>query len=187
VRQGQKLGLVGLSGNTEFPHLHFEVKEHGRAVDPFAPAWSEESCQSGTPAGLWNEQARAMLQYVPTGVLSGGFADRPPNQEEVLRGDASLAGPMTGNAPALIFWVNLFGMQAGDIETVRIVAPDGSTFAQKSGKIERSKAQWLTLLGRNRRAQPWPPGLYRGEYSLSRMSAGRGQEVLKWSAAITVK
>ena len=35
VVAGQRLGLVGLSGMTEFPHLHFEVAKGGAVVDPF--------------------------------------------------------------------------------------------------------------------------------------------------------
>jgi hypothetical protein len=187
VLQGQKLGLVGLSGNTEFPHLHFEVKKRGQSVDPFAPEPNQTGCPGSAAAVLWDAETNALLQYVPTGVLAGGFAGHPPTQEEVLRGDANLAEPMMPGSPALVFWVNLFGMQAGDIETVKIFAPDGILFAQKSGEIDRSKAQWLTLLGRNKRAGPWAAGLYRGEYSLSRMSEGRRLDVLKWSASVTVK
>jgi murein DD-endopeptidase MepM/ murein hydrolase activator NlpD len=186
VVQGTKLGLVGLSGNTEFPHLHFEVKNHSVSIDPFTSSGNAVDCPEKS-AGLWNAETDTLLQYVPTGVLAGGFVDHPPTQEEVLRGDASLAGPMTPVSPALVFWVNLFGMQAGDTENVKIFAPDGSLFAQKSGEIDRSKAQWLSLLGRKNRAGSWPAGVYRGEYRLTRMYEGRRQEVLKWSASVTVK
>jgi lipoprotein NlpD len=34
VREGQVLSTVGESGKTSGPHLHFEVREHGKAVDP---------------------------------------------------------------------------------------------------------------------------------------------------------
>jgi secretion/DNA translocation related TadE-like protein len=36
VRAGQRLGLVGTTGNTTGPHLHFEVRIGGRARDPEA-------------------------------------------------------------------------------------------------------------------------------------------------------
>jgi murein DD-endopeptidase MepM/ murein hydrolase activator NlpD len=34
VRQGDLLGTVGMTGNTTGPHLHYEVRFRGEAVDP---------------------------------------------------------------------------------------------------------------------------------------------------------
>ena len=36
VRAGEVIAEVGLSGVTNFPHVHFEVRAHGRVIDPYA-------------------------------------------------------------------------------------------------------------------------------------------------------
>src|SRR6476620_10519035 len=51
ITTGQPIGLVGLSGDTEFYHLHFTVRRHGKIVDPFAYGAPENSCGGGQP--LW--------------------------------------------------------------------------------------------------------------------------------------
>src|SRR5205814_1010195 len=77
VRRGQRLGLVGLSGATEFPHLHFEVRHGGKTVDPFVGLDGSEPCQAGAHP-LWTRQALGALAYVATGVLGAGISGKPP-------------------------------------------------------------------------------------------------------------
>lgn len=55
VACGEHLGLVGSSGNSSTPHLHFEVEHAGRAVDPYAGDWSQPETwwiEQGDPEGL---------------------------------------------------------------------------------------------------------------------------------------
>jgi murein DD-endopeptidase MepM/ murein hydrolase activator NlpD len=59
VRQGEVIGYVGMTGLATGPHLHFELRRHGRAVDPVpvlaagglnrelgsAPGWPQEAAR----------------------------------------------------------------------------------------------------------------------------------------------
>jgi murein DD-endopeptidase MepM/ murein hydrolase activator NlpD len=64
VETGAILGQVGLSGNTEYPHLHFVVHNGNRILDPFVGIAIGENCHkgSGDRHPLWNE---ATLKQLP--------------------------------------------------------------------------------------------------------------------------
>ena len=55
VACGEPLGLVGSSGNSSFPHLHFEVQVDGDVLDPYAGAESQAEtwwAEQGGPEDL---------------------------------------------------------------------------------------------------------------------------------------
>jgi murein DD-endopeptidase MepM/ murein hydrolase activator NlpD len=56
VSQGDALGLVGSSGNSATPHLHFQLEAlDGTVIDPFAGPLSQPEtwwCEQGDPEGL---------------------------------------------------------------------------------------------------------------------------------------
>ena len=64
--------FLGLSGRTEFPHLHFTVRHRGRLVDPFAFGAVAGSCGGG--ASLWKPATAKALEYRARAVLNEGFA-----------------------------------------------------------------------------------------------------------------
>jgi murein DD-endopeptidase MepM/ murein hydrolase activator NlpD len=50
VRKGHVLGFVGSTGNSTGPHLHYEVRMAGEAVDPLAFLFSDVSLTTATPS-----------------------------------------------------------------------------------------------------------------------------------------
>lgn len=69
VRQGEVVGFVGMTGLATGPHLHYELRRHGTAVDPERVAGS-----GGVPRDLggsqrWSEESArlaALLARAPT-------------------------------------------------------------------------------------------------------------------------
>ncbi|HSB73708.1 MAG TPA: M23 family metallopeptidase [Candidatus Methylomirabilis sp.] len=166
VQSGDRLGIVGLSGATEFPHLHFEVRYRGKPVDPFTGVEQREACQAGD-AALWQRQATQALAYVPTGVLDAGIAGAPP---VVAAGfvDRDKIEVFTSASGAAVFWVQIYGAQANDLEQFRLIAPDGRVLAERRDLISRNRAQWLAYVGVRRADADWLAGTYRGVYALYR-------------------
>jgi murein DD-endopeptidase MepM/ murein hydrolase activator NlpD len=166
VTAGEKLGLVGLSGNTEFPHVHFEIRHDRKTVDPFVGVDAVEGCKPGAHP-LWRSDALEALAYVATGVLDAGIAGAAP-----VVGDGNVdrdtTERFTPSSAAAVFWVQIYGARADDVEEFRFVAPDGRVLSEHRDRIARNQAQWLAYAGRKSGGAPWTPGAYRGEYALYR-------------------
>lgn len=178
VEAGQEIGLVGLSGDTEFPHLHFEVRHDGATVDPYLGPDAPEGCGvTGTP--MWSETAAGALAYRPTGLMAAGFAAAAPSYDGILAGDytADAARPNAAS-PALVFWIYLFGVQAGDRLELALVAPDGSTVAESAQDLPGAKADYIAFAGRKIRGEAWPSGSYVGRLKLTRMVDGAAMTVV---------
>lgn len=166
VTAGTPLGLVGLSGQTEFPHLHFTLRRDEVEIDPYTGAAGAWRC--GDPKTIsWSERAAATLGYVPTGLLIAGFAAARPEPDAIRSGEQRLDG-VARDPEALVLWADVFGAEAGDVQTFRIVGPGGSPVADDSNALEASNVTWFAFSGRRRPPDGWPPGRYVGTYTLSR-------------------
>ena len=157
VQRGTVLGMVGASGLASFPHVHLSVRRNGVVIDPFVGANRHQECtQNRNP--LWSQP----LEYIPTGVIDAGFSSQPPTQTQLWQGknkDESL----TANSPAFIFWVQSFGVLAGDREKWQLTTPDGQTIKQENS-LKRPYRSWVSYIGKRQII----PGLWQGEYQLWR-------------------
>ena len=182
VTRGQVLGLVGMSGLTTFPHLHFGVNHNDVVVCPFLGEVGSLTGQCGAdPAPLWALDTRLVLHYISSGLIQAGFLGHRPELPALLRQPAPTM--VASDSPVLVFAVTVFGVRAGDEVRMRILDPSGAVFARSTQPMEKNQAQRLVYIGRKLVAGAhWPPGVYRGEYQLIRddkieVQAGRTIEV----------
>jgi murein DD-endopeptidase MepM/ murein hydrolase activator NlpD len=168
VTVGQSVGRIGLSGDTEFPHVHFTVRKDDKVIDPFAFEMVEGACNSGI--SLWASSLAADLAYRESEIINLGFAGAPVNMASVESGEAAgnLPGPASG---ALVAYVRAIGLKAGDEQTLTVAAPDGRPFASYRGPpLDRDKAQFFLTAGRKRNGD-WAKGAYTAKYTVIRRDA----------------
>lgn len=164
VQAGEVLGLVGLSGNTEFPHVDFTVRKDGIPVDPFG--LERKACGS-TASTLWSDAALHQLAYQPTAIVLAGYADRVLTTRELESGD-HFQSSFSDRASALVFHVEVMGARQGDIETLRITSSNGKLVAERVKEIGKDFALLQSYLGKRTPDAAWPAGEYIGHYALQR-------------------
>lgn len=161
VEAGMPLGEVGLSGNTEFPHLHLTLRRDGKELDPWAPDMAE-SC-GPVADDLWQGD----LTAPPGGIITAGFASAIPDYATIKQGAVT---PPAGDTPALVIWAYLYGTRAGDWVHLVLRGPEGEVVADDI-LLEKSQAQSFRAIGKKRPRQGWPAGSYEGRATLSRDGA----------------
>jgi hypothetical protein len=167
VAEGQPIGLVGLSGDTEFPHLHFTVKLAGAVVDPFAFGPALDSCNSGGRS-LWASALHARLDYRAREILNYGFSAVSPTMELIESGDIK-NHPPNRQSGALVAYIRVIGLQKGDEQVLTLLSPDGSLFSEYAPPaLESNKAQFFMSAGKTRKAPAWPQGTFAATYRVTR-------------------
>ncbi|GAA3863867.1 M23 family metallopeptidase [Celeribacter arenosi] len=177
VPKGGVLGQIGLSGRTDFPHLHFVLRHEGRIVDPFNPD-AEITC--GAPAinggTLWQKP----MVYQPGGLLTIGVTDTTPTLEIVRAGTADKP-KLAVDAPAIILFTLLYGAQKDDVLRLWVAGPDGELFSD-SVTIEETATQIVRASGRKIDGA-WRDGGYRAQVQFTR----NGQVIGQMSKDFTVE
>lgn len=169
VEQGQRLGLVGESGNAEFPHVDFSVRYKGVPVDPFQPTEYALCSPEMASDALWGDKARLLLSYIPTAILQVGVTDHIPNRLEAQGGKLS-SQQLSTRSPGLVFWTQIMGMRDGDRVYLKINQPDGRLFVETVQTIQGNKAVWVGGVGQRRSTSTWMRGEYSGSISVLRQN-----------------
>lgn len=169
VVRGEPIAQVGLSGLTEFPHLHVALRLGLMQIDPFSGLPTQEGC--GAVAGsLWDGEAG--LSYEDVALYNAGFAPGPPDIEAIRRGERT-DGPLPLDAPALVLWVDMFGVREGDRVSFRINAPGGRLLHEGEHLVDRTQARRYAFSGARRTEAGWAEGVYSGQITIERSVEGK--------------
>jgi len=186
VVAGQRLGFVGLSGMTEFPHLHFEVAKRGAIVDPFLGPDNLHDCK-GRKRPMWKGKALKALNYRDRFLIAAGFADMPLSREALLY-RLHVSDRLSRKAPNLVFHVDFAGLRVGDAYEMRIFAPSGNIFAENRIVSKKDVPVSFRLLGRKIAKRPaWPTGEYRGVFHLYRDQNGKRTTFIRHETRMRVE
>lgn len=174
VQAGDVLGLVGLSGLTNVPHVHLGVLKDGKIVDPFNPE-NRDTCGTATGNGMWKEAPG----YDRAGLFTAGFATAVPDFDAVKSGAARVRD--TAPDQPLVLYGHAFYAKPGDALSLSATGPEGEIF-RHDVILDNPQAQLFRAFGRRAPQDGWPEGAYRGYVHLTR----EGRVIAVRHADITV-
>ena len=166
LKRGQFIGQVGLSGWTEFPHLHFQVTKDGQVVDPFAGVDRQNRCGVGKHT-LWDQKTLAAIPYEPTAIYNMGFASAKPDFK-AIRSGLYKAKTFSTEVPALVVWADIFRVKKNDRLVLQIKNPRGQIIHDKVVPITRTQVRYARFSGLRLKQAKWPVGTYQATVSLKR-------------------
>jgi hypothetical protein len=160
--RGQLLGEVGLSGLTNYPHLHLTVTKGADVVDPFAP--DQDNACSTPLQTLWLDTPA----YTDAGLFTAGVSDRVPDLADVQTGDARKA--TLSPQDAMVLYGHAFHANKHDRLELTMAGPEGEIF-DHTARLEQDQAQAMRAYGRRAPVTGWPRGAYRGYVRMIRGDA----------------
>ena len=181
VKAGEPLGKVGLSGETEVPHLHLTVRHNDVAVDPFSDGRPPGTCSQGR--SLWSKAVSGSFHYLEREVINFGFAPSPVTMDSIENG--LLRGPEVGpRSDVLVAYVRAIGLKQGDEQVISVQYPDGSVLAEyRAPALQTNKAEFFVTAGLRRKDSDWPPGTYITTFHVS----NNGVEALRKTFQFTIR
>ena len=166
ITAGTLLGLIGMSGNSEFPHLHFSIRHNGVTIDPFTGGHQGTACDpTAKGKGLWDPMASTALQYAPTAIISVGLSSSLPSRLAMTQSNESQ--PPNSTEP-MFLWADVIGAKPGDIQTFTIRGPDGQVIHIQQVDVFDGGLSWFAFSGKRPPTSGWPKGEYSGLYIIRR-------------------
>lgn len=159
VRQGETIGLAGMSGGLRWPGLAFTLRKFDRPYD----LWSGNAVTAGCG------KLRPMipgLQYWPVAAIQTGITETPPTLN-TLRTGVQGAEELPAPSP-LVLWAHLAGLADGDRLDFELFH-GGTVIWQTGGPADpRSPVVYAV---KKAPADGWPQGLITGRITVTRDNA----------------
>lgn len=154
VERGATLGRIGMTGRTQFPHVHVTLRKGRTVIDP----WTGLPLGEAGGAPLW--QDTEVIEKGVTGALASGFAGGAVKGSTIQTGRVA----KVTRASPLVFYAQFMNVRRGDRIDVYVEGPDGPYISQQTGPLSKPQATRTVFVGR----RSWKPGPYKGAARLYR-------------------
>lgn len=169
VKAGQQIGMIGMSGQTDWPRLSFATTRNGMVFDPFSGRTSIEGCSKDI-SPLWAGNLNPA--YEPASVSNAGFTIGDISNGDILNGTAQNATIIRKETPRLSFWALMMNLRKGDDISLTIHTPDGRVLSEIKETVKEDSLQYPIYLSKSRGGFLWDAGQYQGIITITRNIRG---------------
>lgn len=156
VTTGQVIGEIGLSGNTEYPHLHFSMrKKIGNKMREFDPFYSLGEGCGMRPEPIWEDPEPIMRAATTGAVYNYGLSYHAIKPKEARSGKYRNL-EYKAKPDLIVGWVDIFSPDKGDKVIVKIRANKIKEFAQKTHEFKRYQARYFLYTGAKMKGETLP-------------------------------
>ena len=160
VKAGDPVAKVGLSGETEFPHLHYMLRRDGEIIDPFDGSQMSDHCDASGPI-LWSHD----IPYETLTLFDLQLSEAPPKDGAVWQvGQQTLSR----TSPAMVMTARAMFTEKGDTWHMRIKDPKGEIFVEQKAALDDDDQFYYRFIGRKRPEGGFTPGIWTGELVVKR-------------------
>lgn len=171
VEKGQAIGLVGMSGNTEFPHIHVGIRKNDNPIDPFTGLNPTSNYDCGDfneedYKPLWDSTTIRKLKYIDTAILNFHSTDKKPTKL-LARTGRYRENEINETSDKLILWADIMGVKKDDIIKLEILDQDKKLFNFEK-TLEKKYVLYFVFAGKKLENLNLKKGLYTTKISIYR-------------------
>lgn len=169
VKQGQVIGSIGLSGQTDWPRLSFATIRNGMVFDPFSGRTTLEGCAAESKP-LWVGDINP--PYEPAAVISAGFTVGYVASDDILNGAAQIATAIRADTRQMTLWAMMMNLRTDDHVTMAITDPAGNIIKSYETDVKNDAIYFPINLSALRANILWDAGRYEGKITITRRVNG---------------
>ncbi len=144
IKRGQAIGRIGLSGSTQFPHVHVTVRKDGKVRDLVTNLQAGEGCNAKSPQNLFSAEAWADILSHNAPLIDYGFSNGAVNGKTLLKNETVLP---TVNSP-LVFYAKFINLRKDD-EVLLEIKSENEIYASSPVKpLTKHQATYTAFAGR---------------------------------------
>ena len=166
--EGKEIGQIGLSGQTEFPHLYFAVLHKGQYFDPFTGINLSNIKNKEAFKPFWSVKAKKRFKYKEIALINTGVSLEAPLLEKIKQGkleDIKLAQ----DTPLFYLWMQGFHLKTGDYMKIKLENPSGEKILDKVQKISSNDLEQVVFFDiKKEEEEDWEIGVYKGKIEFMR-------------------